>query len=119
VIRAHDIAGAASEFISTQRKMFHAFVLLTVFLCLLDHGIEALTGWDQKFLQTGRDTETTLLLVFLLLGLAFALAAQIRVSARLPGRRESVLALLHLATPSLSFGLAVRPDSSPPLTLRI
>lgn len=90
-----------------------------VFLCLLDHVIEALIGWDQQMLQTGRDTETTLFLVFLLLSLAFALAALIRTAAKIFRRFESLVAYLQVQIPTLSFGLSVRPDSSPPLPLRI
>jgi hypothetical protein len=119
VIRANKLAHVVIEFISTHRKMCHALVLLTVFLCLLDHVIEALIGWDQQILQTGRDTETTLFLVFLLVGLAFALVELINASAKLFRREESILALLQVEIATLFSGFAIRPDSSLPLSLRI
>ena len=119
MISLRNITRAASAFFSPHRRVFHALILLTLSLCLLDHVIEGLIGWDLQFLQTGRDAETTLFLVFLLLGLVFALVALIRASATLLRRSERLLAFLKVEIPALPFGLAIRPDSSPPLPLRI
>lgn len=96
-----------------------ALVLLIVFLCLLDHVTEALIGWDQQVLQTGRDTETTLFFVFLFVGLVFALATLIRLSAKLLRNIERILDSLQVEILTPSFDIAIRPDSSPPLPLRI
>jgi hypothetical protein len=119
VMRTADLTGVASEFISTHRKIVQAVVLLSIALCLLDHVIEGLIGWDQQLWQTGRDTETTLFLVFLLLGLAFALVKVIHAFAKLFRRTEGLLALLQVEIPAPPFELAIPPDSSPPLSLRI
>jgi hypothetical protein len=119
VIRLRDISDAPTQFVATRSRILRAVVLLIVFFCLLDHVTEALIGWDQQIWQTGRDTETTLFLVFLFVGLAFALATLIRLSAKLLRTIESILASFQIENLTPSFGIAIRPDSSPPLPLRI
>jgi hypothetical protein len=81
--------------------------------------IEGLTGWDRNFLFTGRDTETVLFFVFLLLGLGYVLATLIFAFVPLLRRLESLVAALHVAIPVATFAPAIVPDSSPPLPLRI
>jgi hypothetical protein len=100
------------------RPLLHALILLALTLCLVDHVIEGLIGWDQQLLPTGRDTETTLFVVFVLLALAFALVELIH-AAKLFRRSEGLLAFLHVEIPAPPFELAIRPDSSPPVPLRI
>jgi hypothetical protein len=102
-----------------RRQVLHSVILLALTLCLLDHLIEGLIGWDQQLLPTGRDTETTLFVVFLLLGLAFALVELIRATAKLFRRPEGLLAFLQVEIAAAPFELVVRPDSSPPVLLRI
>jgi hypothetical protein len=113
-----DIFDKGSAFPSAHRKLFHTVVLLTTSLCLLEHLVESLIGWD-TFLVTGKDTETVLFFVFLLLGLGFSLAALIRATAKVFRRLEALLVLLQAEIPAAPFTFAVRPDSSPPLPLRI
>ena len=102
-----------------RRSVLHSLILLALGFCLLDHVIEGLVGWDQQLLPTGRDTETTLFVVFLLLGLAFALLELIHAAAKLFRGPEGLLAFLQVEIPASPFELAICPDSSPPVPLRI
>jgi hypothetical protein len=117
--RVREFPGAIGEVLSKHRKSFHALTVLAVSLCLLSHMIEGLTGWDRNFLHTGRDTETVLFFVFLLLGLAFVLATLIFGFVPLLRRLESLVAALHVAIPVATFAPAIIPDTSPPIPLRI
>jgi hypothetical protein len=113
-----DIPVKGGGFLSEHRKLFHLAVLLTISLCVLEHLVECLIGWD-TFLLTGKDTETLLFFVFLLVGLAFSLAALIRISTRLSRSLGTPLTILKAEIPPALFALAIRPDASPPPSLRI
>jgi hypothetical protein len=101
------------------RKPFHALVLASLTLCTFSHLLDVSAGWDCHFLQTGKDSETSLLVLAVVLGLALATA--VLIWRAIPSVSDGV----GIVIPSVellaltSTVLAIPPQSSPPSVLRI
>lgn len=100
------------------RKWFHALIAIALLACLVSPYVEMAFNSNDLALLAGRDTESTIAVLLLVLELAFALAGLLVILA--PGIFERVrLASPHgrLTAPP---GLAILPpELSPPLPLRI
>jgi hypothetical protein len=110
--------GAVNAFLYKHWKGFQGLVVLSVCLCLLEHLAECLIGWD-TFLQTGKDTETLLFFVLLLLGIAFSIALLTSVFEPLIRQQNAAVAALRAGIALDGFLVVSTIDTSPPLTLRI
>ena len=101
-------------------KTFHALVALVLLACAACPFFEMVLHFNGSIFQTGRDTETSLIVLFLLLELGFAIARTLLVLvSRVLGKLGLVDFYLGLSTlPAANFSI-VPPEISPPLSLRI
>jgi hypothetical protein len=99
-------------------EIVQKFIALTLFACTLSPFVEILFHSDNSIFASGRDTESTLAVVLLLLELSFAIA---RLLVKLlPTNFEKLGAVYSRLDPKFRAGFAnVIPTVSPPVPLRI
>ncbi len=99
------------------RRLVKVAILLLVLICLWGHVSEIFDHWDQT-LQTGSDSEYSLVLLALSAGAVLALAEQLRIPG-LPCPAQSSVSAPVRILPAQSPLLLPVTDASPHLSLRI
>ncbi len=99
------------------RRLVRLAIMLLVLTCLWGHVAEVFDHWDQT-LQTGSDSEYSLVLVALAAGAALVLAEQFSI-AGLPRLAQSPAGAAVLSLPPQSPFVVPVTDASPHLSLRI
>ena len=99
-------------------KTFHGSIALGLLACSAWPAIELLCHTNDSIFQTGQDTETTLALLFVLMGLAVSSLKLVVSFAFIPVFRLCSRAAERAFSLEAAPGIAV-PTPSPPLPLRI
>lgn len=90
----------------------------SLFACTMSPFVEMLFRSDNSIFASGRDTESTLALVLLLIELSFAIARLLVSVAPVILQRVEIVRSRHVALRS-SIVASVAPTISPPVPLRI
>lgn len=105
--------------LTRRAKLVHSAVAAALVWCLLSPFVEFLLHENNSIFLSGRDTESTLALVLLLVELSFAVAKLLGFAARTVFRTLAVISSSNwMPTVRLVFP-RVFPAASPPGSLRI
>lgn len=91
---------------------------MALFACTMSPLVEMLFRSDNSIFASGRDTESTLAFVLLLIELSFAIARLLVVVNAVILQRVDIVRFRHL-TPRSGVVASVAPTISPPVPLRI